>query len=142
MYRTNESEKWFTFLVLLFIALIGGFNIIASLTMMMIEKKADMRTLISMGATVSTVRRIFFYQGVLISVIGTLAGIALGIGLCLAQQHFGFIELAGSIVEPYPVKLLWSDLLLTLVSIVVIGLLASWVPLRILSRRYLQTTVN
>lgn len=140
MYRTNESEKWFTFVVLLFIGLIGAFNIIATLTMMMIEKKRDMRTLMSMGANASMVRRVFFHEGLLIVVAGVVVGLVLGLGICLLQQRFGLVALSESVVESYPVKVLFTDLVLVTVAVLGIGLLATWVPLRTLSRRFLQAT--
>lgn len=142
MYSTNASEKFFTFIVLAFIGLIGAFNIIASLTMMMIEKQHDMRTLLAMGATPGTVRRIFLYEGLLIVALGTVGGILLGIAICFAQIHFGFVELAGSVVESYPVKVQAGDLLLVFATVMVIGLLAAWAPLRGLGRRFLQATAT
>jgi ABC-type lipoprotein release transport system permease subunit len=140
MYSTNASEKFFTFVVLAFIGLIGAFNIIASLTMMMIEKRRDMRTLMAMGATPSTVRRIFFGEGMLIVLLGTVIGLLLGLGICWAQQTFGFVQLVGSVVEAYPVKVMASDLAVIFAVVTGIGLLASWVPLGSLSRRFLQAT--
>lgn len=140
MYQTNASEKFFTFIVLAFIGLIGAFNIIASLTMMMIEKQRDMRTLLGMGATPGTVRRVFLYEGLLLVAVGTVGGILLGLTICYAQIRFGFVELAGSVVESYPVKVVGSDLLLVFTTVMAIGLLAAWVPLRSLSARFLQAT--
>ena len=141
MYKTNESEKWFTFLILLFIALIGAFNIIASLTMMMIEKKKDMKILTSIGATASTIRSIFFFEGLLIVLIGTAIGISMGLLICWLQQTFGFVQLDGSIVDTYPVKVIWQDLVLVFGAVSLIGLIASWIPLRSLSKRYLSSGV-
>ena len=140
MYRTNESEKWFTFVVLLFIGLIGAFNIIATLTMMMIEKKRDMRTLMSMGASPSLVRRVFFNEGLLIVVVGVATGLLFGLGICLLQQRFGLVALSDSVVESYPVKVMLTDLVLVTVAVLGIGLLATWVPLRTLSHRFLHAT--
>jgi lipoprotein-releasing system permease protein len=140
MYRTNATEKFFTFIVLVFIGLIGAFNIIASLTMMMIEKHRDMRTLMSMGATASTVRGVFFCEGLLIVLSGTLGGILLGLFVCFAQIRFGLVELAGSVVDTYPVKIQWGDLVLVFGTVMAIGMLATWVPLRSLSRRFLHAT--
>lgn len=140
MYRTNASEKLFTFLILAFIGLIAAFNIIASLTMMMIEKRRDMRTLMSMGATPGTVRSVFLYEGLLIVLLGTLAGIGLGLAVCLAQIRFGFVELAGTVVDTYPVKVLWSDLVSVFITVMAIGVLAVWIPLRSLSTRFLYAT--
>lgn len=137
MYSTNQSEKWFTFAVLGFIGLIGAFNIIASLTMMMIEKRPDMGTLASMGATPSFVRAVFFRLGLLINAVGTGVGLVLGLLVCWGQQRFGFIGLQNSVVDAYPVKVMAGDLLLIVCVVMAIGLLASWIPLRALSRRYL-----
>lgn len=138
MYRTNASEKLFTFIVLVFIALIGAFNLIASITMMMIEKKQDMRTLMGMGATPGMVRRVFFHEGLLIVVVGIAIGLVLGIGICWAQRVFGFVSLTGSVADRFPVKVLPGDLLLIIATMLVIGVVAAWVPMRSLGRRFLR----
>ena len=139
MYRTNASEKLFTFIMLSFIGLIGAFNIIASLTMMMIEKRRDMGTLMAMGAPPSTVRGIFFHEGLLIVLVGVIIGLVLGALICVAQQRFGFVQLSDSVVEAYPVRIMGLDLLLIATVVIAIGLLASWIPLRSLSKRFLQS---
>ncbi|MFT3884725.1 MAG: FtsX-like permease family protein [Flavobacteriales bacterium] len=138
MYRTNATEKWFTFVVLAFIGLIGAFNVIAALTLMMIEKRQDMRTLTGMGATTAFVRRVFFLEGLLIVAVGAVAGLVAGLMICGVQQWTGFVSLEGSVVESYPVQVLWTDLVWILCAVLAIGTLAAWVPLRSLSRRYLQ----
>ncbi len=140
MYQTNATEKLVAFVVLAFIGLIGAFNVIASLTMMMIEKKEDMRTLMSMGATASLVRRIFLHEGLLIVVSGAAIGMALGLGICWAQQQFGFVQMAEAMVDSFPVRIVCTDLVLILGTVLGIGLLATWVPLRALSRRFLYAT--
>lgn len=137
MYTTNANEKWFTFVVLAFIGLIGAFNIIASLTLMMIEKKQDMRTLGAMGATSRFIRRVFFLEGMLIVVVGTVAGLLAGLGLCALQKWTGFVSLQDSVVDAYPVQVMWTDLVMIFIAVMAIGTLAAWVPLRSLSRRYL-----
>ena len=137
MYSTNATEKWFTFIVLAFIGLIGAFNIIASLTLMMIEKRQDMRTLSGMGVTEGFIRRVFFLEGMLIVVVGTVAGLLIGLGLCGLQIWTGMVSLQDSVVESYPVQVMGTDLVLIFVAVMAIGTLAAWVPLRSLSRRYL-----
>jgi ABC-type lipoprotein release transport system permease subunit len=137
MYATNANEKWFTFVVLAFIGLIGAFNIIASLTLMMIDKRQDMRTLSGMGVTNGFIRRVFFLEGMLIVLVGTVAGLLVGLALCGLQQWTGFVSLQASVVDSYPVKVMWSDLVLIFLAVLAIGTLAAWVPLRSLSRRYL-----
>jgi ABC-type lipoprotein release transport system permease subunit len=114
--------------------------VIASLTMMMIEKKEDMRTLMSMGATARMVRRIFLQEGLLIVLAGAGIGLALGVGIVLAQQRFALVEMAEAITDSFPVKLVGTDLLLITATVLAIGLLATWVPLRALSRRFLYAT--
>lgn len=140
MYSTNASEKLFTFIVLSFIGLIGAFNIIASLTMMMIEKRRDMSTLAAMGATPSVVRGIFFSEGLLIVVVGVISGLLLGLGICFAQQRSGFVQLSDSVVEAYPVHVMGTDLVIIAIAVFTIGLVASWIPLRMLSKRFLVNT--
>jgi ABC-type lipoprotein release transport system permease subunit len=140
MYATNSTEKFVAFIVLAFIGLIGAFNVIASLTMMMIEKKDDMRILMSMGATTGTVRRIFLHEGLMIVLTGSLIGLAVGLGIVWAQQTFGFVAMAEAMVEAFPVKVIGTDLLLIMATVLGIGLLATWVPLRALSRRFLYAT--
>ncbi|MBP8823421.1 MAG: FtsX-like permease family protein [Flavobacteriales bacterium] len=138
MYTTNANEKWFTFLVLAFIGLIGAFNIIASLTLMMIEKRQDMRTLSGMGVTDGFIRRVFFLEGLLIVVVGTVGGLVAGLALCGLQQRTGIVSLQGSVVEAYPVQVIWTDLVMIFIAVMAIGTFAAWVPLRSLSRRYLS----
>jgi ABC-type lipoprotein release transport system permease subunit len=139
MYTTNANEKWFTFIVLAFIGLIGAFNIIASLTLMMIEKRQDMRTLGGMGATNRFIRRVFFLEGLLIVGAGTVAGLLAGLGLCALQKWTGFVSLQDSVVDAYPVQVMWTDLVMIFIAVMAIGTVASWVPLRSLSRRYLAS---
>lgn len=137
MYSTNATEKWFTFVVLAFIGLIGAFNVIASLTLMMIEKRQDMRTLSGMGVSDGFIRRVFFLEGMLIVLVGTVGGLLIGLGLCGLQEWTGMVSLQDSVVESYPVQVMWTDLVLIFVAVMAIGTLAAWVPLRSLSRRYL-----
>jgi ABC-type lipoprotein release transport system permease subunit len=138
MYRTNATEKWFTFAVLAFIGLIGAFNIIASLTLMMIEKQRDMRTMTSMGAAHSFIRWVFFAEGMLIVTVGTLTGLLVGLVICLVQQYTGVVGLENSVVESYPVKVLGSDIAMIFCAVILIGVLATWVSLRGLGQRYLS----
>jgi lipoprotein-releasing system permease protein len=99
-----------------------------------------MRTVIAMGATPAMVRNVFLYEGLLIVLVGTVAGVLLGLAVCVAQQRFGFVELTGSVVEAYPVKVFASDLILVFATVSALGLMAAWVPLRSLSKRFLHAT--
>ncbi|MDO4497614.1 MAG: FtsX-like permease family protein [Bacteroidales bacterium] len=117
-YRIVQMEKWITFLLILFILLITSFNIIGALSMLIIDKEPELNTLRALGATDKQIKQIFACEGMLISCIGTLSGILLGVGLCLLQQEFGIIGLGDGtgmfVVDSYPVRLHLSDVFLCL----------------------------
>ncbi len=140
MYKTIKSEKLIGFFILLFIIFIASFNIIGSLTMLIIDKKKDINTLLSLGADYSSIRQIFLLEGWLISVVGAIAGIILGVGFCFLQQKFELVSLQGSgsfIVDSYPVEIHMSDLLYIFIAVITIGFLAAWYPVRYITQRYL-----
>jgi len=124
-FRMISVEKWITFLMLVFILVVASFNIVSTLSLMVIEKRYDMATLRSLGASRSTVRRVFIAEGWLITAVGGLVGIALGVGLSLLQERFGLIRLDGDpaalSVEAYPVRLEWGDVGMVLATVVVVG---------------------
>lgn len=121
VYKTNASEKWFTFLILLFILAIASFNIIASLTMLIIEKKKDIYLLESLGATRSKIDRIFIFEGIFINAMGALIGAAVGLGLCYAQFKFGLVSMQGAMVEFYPVLIKPLDVFGIVCTVLVMG---------------------
>lgn len=134
-YRIMQIEKWLTFLLVFFILLIASFNAIGALSMLIIDKEAQISTLRNLGADPSLIRRIFTCEGWLITGIGALGGLILGIVLCLLQQHFGFITLGGGdttryVVAAYPVLLHWSDALLTLLAVATVGFLSTFYTVR------------
>lgn len=140
-YKTMQTEKWAIFLILVFILVVASFNVIGTLTMLMLEKKKDIVTLRNLGADSRLLRRIFLLEGWLISATGAVLGTALGLLICWLQQRFGIIRLQGSgsfIIDVYPVLVKLSDVLLILVSVVCIGLLAAWYPIRMLTRKYIE----
>ncbi len=136
VYKTNASEKWATFLILLFILLIACFNIIASLTMLIIEKKKDIFTLSSMGAYSGGIEKIFIYEGLLINLIGAILGTSLGLLLCVIQQQFGLITMEGAMVSSYPVSVKWLDVARIFATVVVVGSTFSATLVRMLVRRF------
>jgi lipoprotein-releasing system permease protein len=138
IYKTNASEKWATFLILLFILLIACFNIIAALTMLIIEKKRDIFTLMSMGATIHEVRRIFILEGIFINLIGAMGGTILGVTLCLAQQRFGLIAMQGAMVDHYPVSVQWQDVLGIWLVVTTMGAMFSLFLVRLLMNRFVK----
>ena len=137
-FRMMQVEKWMTFLILTFILAIALFNVVGSLSMLMIEKRDDAATLRHLGASEGLIRRVFLFEGWLICGLGALVGIALGVGLCLLQERFGLLRMGSSaaafVIEAYPVRLEAADVLLVLLTVLVIGLLAAWYPVRYLAR--------
>ncbi len=133
IYRLMRSEKWAIFFILTFILIIAAFNIIGSLTMLVIEKRRDIAVLRSMGAGREMIRRIFLTEGLLISLTGAITGIAAGALIAWLQMEYGLVPLQAEgvfIIDTYPVKLKGSDLLLTGFTVFCIGFLASLIPLR------------
>ena len=136
VHQTNQSEKWATFLILTFILVIAAFNVLASLTMLIIEKRADIDLLRSIGMTKSKIRKIFTFQGVAINAIGAFIGLLIGLGLCLLQIQFGLIELPDSVVPSYPISIKLEDILLVIVTVMAIGSVFSLLMVRYLVRRF------
>ena len=130
MYRAIRVEKLFVGLTLAFIILIASINIFFSLSMLVIEKKEDIKILFALGATTGLVRRIFLTEGAIIALTGAIAGLVLGVVICLAQEQYGFIRMGtvSSIVDAYPVRLATSDILLTGVLVILMTILTSWFP--------------
>ena len=141
-YKMIQLEKWMTFLILAFILTIALFNVVGSLSMLMIEKQEDVRMLRSMGADDRLIRRIFLFEGSMIPTFGALIGIVIGVLLCLIQQTFGLIKLgsaAGAFVsDNYPVKVSPVDLPLIFMTVCAIGLLTAWYPVRYLGKKWLS----
>lgn len=132
-FRILRIEKLLTILLLVFILLIASFNIIGSLTMLIIDKSEDIRILSHMGADEPTIRRTFLIEGWLISSLGTLAGLIIGVALCLCQQYFGWLKLGdGSdyIISSYPVQVQALDILLVAVIVLALGFIAAYYPSR------------
>jgi lipoprotein-releasing system permease protein len=130
LYRAIKIEKLFIFIALVLIIGIAAFNIFFSLTLLTIDKQNDIKTLFSLGAEKSLVRRIFFTEGAIISLVGAIIGLILGGGICLLQQTYGFAKmgLSSAIVDAYPVKIQFSDFLFTAMALVVITIIASYLP--------------
>ena len=132
-FRILRIEKLLTILLLVFILIIASFNIIGSLSMLIIDKSEDIRILSHMGADESTIRRVFLLEGWFISSLGTICGLAAGVLLCLGQQHFGWLTLGNGaeyIISAYPVQVLWWDVLLVAAIVLVLGFAAAYYPSR------------
>ena len=131
LYKMMRYEKAAIFLILIFIIIIIAFNIFGSLTMLIIEKKDDIETFRSLGATDKMLRKTFTLEGWLISLLGLAAGLVIGVGFALLQQQFGFIKMPGNfLVNAYPVIVQWSDILLTIAGVALIGYLIAIMPVK------------
>ena len=141
VFRVMRIEKLISYLFLSFILLVACFNIIGSLSMLMIDKRQDIQTLRSLGANDSQICTIFRLEGHIISLAGALLGLVLGGVLCWVQQEYGLVSMGDSegsfIVETYPVSVYLTDILLILVTVLVVGWLAIWYPVRYLSKKIL-----
>ena len=134
LYKMMKYEKAAIFMILIFVIIIIAFNIFGSLTMLIIEKRDDIQTLRSLGAQDSLIRRIFVLEGWLISLAGLAGGLVIGVGFSALQQAFGIIKMPGHfVVQAYPIILSWSDILLTIAGVAVIGYIIALIPARLRS---------
>jgi lipoprotein-releasing system permease protein len=141
MYKIMKSEKLAVFIILGFILLIAVFNVIGSLSMLILDKKKDMAVLQSLGASNRLIRQIFFTEGMMITMLGALAGLLLGGVVCWLQQRYGLLTInsgATFVVEAYPVKLLFMDFVYVLGVITLIGFVAAWYPVKYISKKHLE----
>ena len=137
-FRIMEIEKLISYLFLTFILMIACFNVIGSLSMLIIDKRDDAATLRNLGADERQIFRIFLFEGRMITFIGAVSGIVLGVLLCWLQQRFGLISLGSSgsfIVDAYPVSVHWEDIVLIFVTVVAVGFLSVWYPVRYLFKK-------
>ncbi|MBR5118980.1 MAG: ABC transporter permease [Muribaculaceae bacterium] len=138
-FRMVNVEKWVTFLLLTFIMIIATFNIISTLSLLIIEKDESIRTFQNLGATSKQITRIFVAEGWLITMLGAMLGIVLGLLLCLGQQTFGWLKIGADptqvIVNAYPVKVVWTDMLVVVLLVAAIGFVTSLVTSTIMRRR-------
>tara|TARA_X000000368_G_scaffold98739_1_gene76014 strand:- start:338 stop:1552 length:1215 start_codon:yes stop_codon:yes gene_type:complete len=137
LYKILHTERLAIFLILTFIMIISTFNIIGALSMLMLDKKKDIRTLRSMGCTVQDIQSTFFKKSMFTIVLGIGIGLILGIGIAFLQQTFGFISMGGGsfVINTYPVAIVFADVLLVSTIVFIIGLLASWYPAKLLSQK-------
>ena len=142
LFKTNAAEKWMVFMILLFVFILSTFNIIASLTMLIFDKKRDISTLIALGATKKLIQSIFFKEGLYINLIGGMSGIILGAFICMAQYHFKLIQLENSIIDYWPVEVEATDLFYVLLVLLGIGIIASYLPTSFILRKHFKTYFN
>lgn len=141
-FRIMQIEKVLAYVFLTFILIVACFNIISSLSMLIIDKKNDINTLHNLGANDRQIVSIFLYEGRIISAVGALIGIGLGLALCGLQQAFGFVKMGESsgtfIVNAYPVSVHYWDVLVVFITVILIGWAASWIPARRLRKQILN----
>ena len=141
-FRIMQIEKVLAYVFLTFILIVACFNIISSLSMLIIDKKNDINTLHNLGANDRQIQSIFLYEGRIISAVGALIGIGLGLALCGLQQAFGFVKMGESsgtfIVNAYPVSVHYWDVLVVFITAILIGWAASWIPARRLRKQILN----
>jgi lipoprotein-releasing system permease protein len=140
LYAIMQTERWAVYVIMSFILVIAAFNMIGSLYMLVMEKQKDITILNAMGARSQLIMRIFLTEGLIIAGIGTLIGFGISIVFCLLQQKFGFIQLEEDsfLVSAYPVSMHISDFILVSVTIIVIGVAASWYPARRAAKQHIE----
>lgn len=141
-FKIMSIEKLMAYIFLTFILVVACFNIIGSLSMLIIDKKNDVVTLRNLGANDKQITHVFLFEGRMIAVIGAVIGIGLGLLLCLLQQQYGFVRLGDSegsfIVDAYPVSVHYTDVAIIFFTVIAVGWLAVWYPVRALSKRLLS----
>ena len=138
-YKIMKSEKWAIFFILTFILIVASFNIVGSLTMLILDKKRDIHTFLSMGLSMQKLRKIFMIEGFLITSAGTVSGLLIGFIIAWVQQTFGIIKLQGSgsfVIDEYPVVIEFTDFVAVLFIVTAIGFFTAWYPTRFVTRRY------
>jgi lipoprotein-releasing system permease protein len=139
IYKMLQSEKWIVFLILGFILVISSFSIIGSITMLILDKKKDIKTLKNIGANLKLIKRIFLFEGWMISIIGAVIGLLIGALVCWLQMEFGLIQLQGNgvfIIDAYPVRMIFTDFLIILGTVLLVGYVAAWYPVQYVTKKY------
>lgn len=140
VYKVMQIEKLISYIFLTFILLIACINIIGSLAMLIIEKRDNMETLRNLGAERKTIANIFVIEGCIISTIGAIIGIVVGVLLCIIQQEYGLISMGntdGFVVDSYPVEVVASDVLTVFITVIIAGFVAVWLPVKMLTKRFI-----
>jgi len=141
-FKIMQVEKLFAYVFLTFILLVACFNIVGSLSMLIIDKKDDVQTLRNIGATDRQIQKIFLFEGRMISMAGAVVGVVVGLLLCWLQQTFGLVRLGDSsgsyVVDAYPISVHPWDIVLIFVTVILVGWIAVWYPVRVISKNKLK----
>lgn len=141
-YKVMQSEKWAIYFILTFILIIASFNIVGTLTMLILEKKENIQTLTHLGSDKKLINRIFLIEGLLVSISGAFIGLFFGLAISYAQAKFELIKLKGGesfLIDAYPVAIEWSNVLAVAATVIIIGFLAAWFPIKTVSGKLVKT---
>jgi len=138
IYKTSKSEKWMVVVLLGFIFFLGTFTMVASITMLILEKKENIYTLKAMGASHTQLRKVFFLEGILINGLGILLGLGLGLLVTYSQIRFGWLKMEGGMIENFPVIIKLSDILLILGITTLIGTITAYIPSKLLIQKAIK----
>ena len=142
LFRTLKTEKLLTFIILAMVLIIATFNIVGSLSMLILDKQKDMDILWKMGLDNSTIQKIFLYEGLLINFIGACIGLILGTFICWLQIQFHLVRFSQNfVVDAYPIDLQVMDYIYVFASVLIIGFLSSWYPVRVFAKKGIKPTV-
>ncbi|MGI6242703.1 MAG: FtsX-like permease family protein [Prevotella sp.] len=141
-FKIMQIEKFMAYIFLTFILVVASFNIVGSLSMLIIDKKNDVVTLRNLGANDKQITRIFLFEGRIISIIGAIVGILLGLLLCWLQQQYGFVKIGDSdgifVINAYPVSVHYIDVLFIFFTVIIVGWLAVWYPVKAFTKNHLK----
>jgi lipoprotein-releasing system permease protein len=142
VYKIMKSERWAIIAILSFILLVSSFNIIGTMIMLIIDKKSDIATIHSLGADIDTIRNIFRFEGWMISAIGAIIGLILGLAVSLVQQYFGLLKFPGGgsfVTNAYPVQVHFTDTIFVFVVVLAIGFLVASYPVKYITNKFFVT---
>jgi lipoprotein-releasing system permease protein len=139
IYAASDAEKWIVLAVLIFVLILSSFTVVASITMLIIDKKKDIKSLIALGCETKTIKNIFFKEGLMISYLGSLSGLIIGTIICLIQMKFHLLKLENAAIEYWPVLIKSQDILLLLAILFVTGFVSAYLPGKILVNKLLRS---
>ena len=139
IYAANDAEKWMVLAVLIFVLILSSFTVIASITMLIIDKKKDIKSLLALGSNTSTIKNIFFKEGLMISYFGSIGGLLIGVLVCCLQIKFHLLKLDNASIPYWPVLIKLEDIIMLLIILFLTGLLASFLPGKFLVKKLLKS---
>jgi ABC-type lipoprotein release transport system permease subunit len=139
IYAASDAEKWMVLAVLIFVLILSSFTVISSITMLIIDKKKDIKSLIALGCNTKTIKNIFFKEGLMISYLGSISGLIIGTIICFIQMKFHLLKLENAAIDYWPVLIKPQDLMLLLAILFITGLVAAYLPGKILVDKLLKS---